>query len=44
MISKKKTYYNRLGLHDLDKKLVKRFDYALDLAKYLNVSKVTLSI
>lgn len=43
MRSKKKKYSNGVGLYDLDNKLIKRFDYASDLAKYLNVSKVTVS-
>ena len=41
--SKKKKYTNGVGLYDLDNKLIKRFDYASDLAKHLNVSKVTVS-
>lgn len=43
MRSKKKKYTNGVGLYDLDNKLIKRFDYASDLAKHLNVSKVTVS-
>lgn len=43
MRSKKKKYTNGVGLYDLDNKLIKRFDYASDLAKHLNVSKVTIS-
>ena len=43
MRSKKKKYSNGVGLYDLDNNLIKRFDYASDLAKYLNVSKVTVS-
>jgi group I intron endonuclease len=43
MRSKKKKYTDGVGLYDLDNKLIKRFDYASDLAKHLNVSKVTVS-
>ena len=40
---RRKKYTNGVGLYDLDNKLIKRFDYASDLAKHLNVSKVTVS-
>lgn len=43
MKSKKIKYTNGVGLYDLANKLIKRFDYASDLAKHLNVSKVTVS-
>lgn len=43
MRSKKKKYTNGVGIYDLDNKLIKRFDYASDLAEHLNVSKVTVS-
>ena len=42
--SKKKIKYpNGVGIYDLGNNLVKSFDYASDLAIYLNVSKVTVS-
>ena len=40
---KKVKYVNGVGIYDLDNNLVKSFDYASDLAIYLNVSKVTVS-
>ena len=40
---KKVKYFNGVGVYDLDNNMVKRFDYASDLAIYLNVSKVTVS-
>lgn len=43
MRSRKKKYINGIGLYDLNNNLIKKFDYAADLAKYLNVSKVTVS-
>lgn len=43
MRNKKKKYVNGIGLYDLNNNLVKTFDYASDLAAYLNVSKVTVS-
>jgi group I intron endonuclease len=43
MRSKKKKYENGIGLYDLNNNLVKSFDYPLDLANYLNISKVTVS-
>lgn len=43
MISKKVKYPNGVGIYDLDNNKVKSFDYASDLAIYLNVSKVTVS-
>lgn len=42
MRSKKKKYTHGVGIYDLDNNLIKRFDYAPDLAKHLNVSKVTV--
>jgi group I intron endonuclease len=41
--SKKVKYPNGVGIYDLDNHLIKSFDYASDLAIYLNVSKVTVS-
>jgi group I intron endonuclease len=41
--SKKVKYPNGVGIYDLDNNSVKSFDYASDLAIYLNVSKVTVS-
>ena len=41
--SKKVKYPNGVGIYDLDNNMVKRFDYASDLAIYLNVPKVTVS-
>ena len=41
--SKKKKYLNGVGIYDLNDNLEKSFDYASDLAIYLNVSKVTVS-
>jgi group I intron endonuclease len=43
MRSKKVKYPNSVGIYDLDNYLIKSFDYASDLAIYLNVSKVTVS-
>lgn len=43
MRSKKVKYPNGVGIYDLDNNLIKRFDYASDLAIYLNISKVTVS-
>lgn len=43
MSAKNKKYINGIGIYDLDNNLVKSFDYAIDLASYLNISKVTLS-
>jgi group I intron endonuclease len=43
MRSKKVKYPNGVGIYDLDNNLIKRFDYASDLAIDLNVSKVTVS-
>ena len=40
---KKVKYPNGVGIYDLDNNLIKSFDYASDLAIYLNVSKVTVS-
>ena len=40
---KKVKYHNGIGIYDLDNNLIKSFDYASDLAIYLNVSKVTVS-
>ena len=41
--NKKKKYSNGVGIYDLGNKLIEKFDYASDLAKYLNISKVTVS-
>ena len=41
--SKRVKYPNGVGIYDLDNNMIKRFDYASDLAIYLNVSKVTVS-
>jgi group I intron endonuclease len=41
--SKRIKYPNGVGIYDTDNNLIKSFDYASDLATYLNVSKVTLS-
>jgi group I intron endonuclease len=38
-----KKYSNGVGIYDLDNNLIKSFDYAVDLADYLKVSKVTVS-
>lgn len=43
MRSKKVKYPNGVGMYGLDDKLIKSFSYASDLAKDLNVSKVTVS-
>ena len=43
MRSKKVKYPNGVGIYDLDDNCIKSFDYASDLAIYLNVSKVTVS-
>lgn len=32
-----------VGIYDLNNNLIKSFDYATDLANYLNISKVTVS-
>ena len=36
-------YSEGVGIYDLENNLVKSFDYAADLAKYLNISKLTVS-
>lgn len=41
--SKRVKYPNGVGIYDLDNNMIIRFDYASDLAIYLNVSKVTVS-
>jgi len=41
--SKRVKYPNGVGIYDLDDNMIIRFDYASDLAIYLNVSKVTVS-
>ena len=41
--SKNVKHPNGVGLYGLDNNLIKNFSYATDLAKYLNVSKVTVS-
>jgi group I intron endonuclease len=41
--SKSVKYANGVGIYGLDNNMIKRFDYASDLAIYLNVSKVTVS-
>jgi len=43
MRSKKVKYTNGVGIYDLDNHLLKRFDYASDMAIYLNRSTVTVS-
>jgi hypothetical protein len=43
MRSKKVKYPNGVGIYDLDNNLIRRFDYASDLAIYLDKSKVTVS-
>jgi len=43
MKSKKIKYPNGVGIYGLDNNLIKSFSYASYLAKYLNVSKVTIS-
>lgn len=43
MRSKKVKYPTGVGIYELSNNLVKNFDYASDLASYLNVSKVTVS-
>ena len=43
MRSKKVKDPNGVGIYDLSNNLVKSFDYASDLALYLNKSKVTVS-
>lgn len=40
---KMKKYDNGVGIYDLNENLIKSFDYATDLAKYLNITKVTVS-
>ena len=41
--SKRVKYPTGVGIYDLDNNMIIRFDYASDLAIYLNVSKVTVS-
>lgn len=41
--SKKIKYPNGVGIYRLDNNLIKSLSYLSDLAKYLNVSKVTVS-
>lgn len=41
--SKVVKYINGVGIYDLDNHLIKSFDYASNLATYLNVFKVTVS-
>lgn len=41
--SKKKKYIYGVGIYDLNNNLVKNFDYAMEIASYLNISKVTVS-
>jgi group I intron endonuclease len=43
MRTKKRKYIEGVGIYDLNNNLVKSFDYASDLAKYLNISKPTVS-
>jgi len=43
MRSKKIKYPNGVGIYGLDNNLIKAFSYASDLAKYLDVSKFTVS-
>jgi hypothetical protein len=43
MRSKKVKYPYGVGIYDLDKNLIRSFDYASDLAIYLDKSKVTVS-
>lgn len=43
MRSKKIKYPNGVGIYDLNNNLIKSFDYASDLAIYINKSKVTVS-
>lgn len=43
MRAKNKKYINGIGIYDLDNNLVKSFDCQIDLASYLNISKVTVS-
>lgn len=40
---KKKKYVNGVGIYDLNNNMIKSFDYATDLADYLNISKYTVS-
>lgn len=38
-----KKYSNGVGIFDLNNNLIKSFDYAVDLADHLKISKVTVS-
>ena len=38
-----KKYVNGVGIYGLNNSLIKSFDYATELAKYLNISKFTVS-
>lgn len=40
---KRKKYVNGVGIYDLNNNLIKSFDYATDLANYLNISKYSVS-
>lgn len=42
-LKKKVKYPNGVGIYDLENNLIKSFDYASDLAIYLDKSKVTVS-
>lgn len=39
----KKKYVEGVGIYDLNNNLIKSFDYARDIADYLNISKKTVS-
>jgi group I intron endonuclease len=43
IISKKVKYPYGVGIYDLDNNLIRSFDYASDLAIYLDKSKATVS-
>ena len=40
---KRKKYLNGVGIYDLNNNHIKSFDYASELASYLNISKPTVS-
>ena len=40
---KRKKHVNGVGMYDLNNNLIKSFDYATDLANYLNISKISVS-
>lgn len=42
MAKKRNKYLNGIGIFDLEDNLIKKFDNNVELANYLNISKVTV--